>query len=48
MNDTQITFSASEWAVWLAREADRLRRVYLISPGHLIAEYRREREITRG
>lgn len=45
MNDT---FSSAEWTTWLAGEEDRLRKVYLISPGHLIAEHRREREITRG
>lgn len=48
MNCAQNTLSTSEWAEWLDREADRLRRVYLTSPGHLIAEYRQEREITRG
>ena len=43
-----MPFTATEWATWLAQEENRLRKVYLISPGHLIAEHRREREITHG
>ncbi len=41
-------FSASEWAEWLADAERRQREVYRLSPERLIAEYRREREITRG
>jgi len=48
METAQTPFTATEWATWLAQEERRLRKVYLISPGHLIAEHRREREITRG
>jgi hypothetical protein len=48
METAQTPFTANDWATWLAQEENRLRKVYLISPGHLIAEHRREREITRG
>ena len=48
METAQTTFTANDWATWLAQEENRLRKVYLISPEHLIAEHRREREITRG
>ena len=41
-------FTATEWAAWLADSERRLSKVYRLSPGHLVAEYRREREITRG
>lgn len=40
--------TASEWASWLKEAGRKLREVYLLSPDRLIAEYRREREITRG
>lgn len=40
--------TSSEWAAWLAKEEGRLREVYVLSPERLIAEYRREHEITRG
>lgn len=40
--------SATEWATWLAEAERRLREVYKLSPERLIAEYRREREVTRG
>ena len=36
------------WAVWLADAERRLCDVYRLSPQHLVAEYRREREITHG
>ena len=48
MKAAPTLITAAEWADWLAGEEKRLRQVYLISPGHLIAEHRREREITRG
>lgn len=48
METALIPFTSAEWSTWLAQEESRLRNVYLISPGHLIAEHRREREITRG
>lgn len=41
-------FTAIEWASWLEDAERRTREVYKLSPKHLIAEYRREREITRG
>lgn len=40
--------TAQEWGSWLADSELRLREVYKLSPGHLIAEYRRERGITSG
>ncbi len=40
-------FSASNWTEWLGDAERRLREVYRLSPERLIAEYRREREITR-
>ena len=39
--------TAAEWASWLGEAERRLREVYRLSPERLIAEYRREREITR-
>jgi len=41
-------FTITEWATWLADAERRLREVYRLSPERLIAEYRREREVTRG
>lgn len=40
--------SATEWVDWLAEAERRSKDVYKRSPERLIAEYRREREITRG
>lgn len=37
-----------EWAVWLTDAERRFCEVYQLSPERLVAEYRREREITRG
>jgi hypothetical protein len=41
-------FNAQEWFNWLNEAEQRTREVYRLSPERLIAEYRREREITRG
>lgn len=41
-------FSASKWAEWLADAERRQQEVYRLSPERLIAEYRHERDITRG
>jgi len=48
METGKTSFTSADWAAWLEGEEARLRKVYLISPGHLIAEHRREREVTRG
>lgn len=48
METATRVFTAADWAIWLAKAERRLREVYRLSPERLIAEYRREREITRG
>jgi hypothetical protein len=48
MEAAPTPLTATEWAIHLAQEEERLRKVYLLSPGHLIAESRQERKITRG
>ena len=48
MGSVSTVPTSSEWASWLADAEHRLREVYRLSPERLIAEYRREREITRG
>ena len=48
MEAASTPLTATEWAAHLAQEEARLRNVYLLSPGHLIAEHRHEREITGG
>ena len=40
--------TGDEWSVWLADSERRQREVFRLSPERLVAEYRREREITRG
>ncbi|SFM23769.1 hypothetical protein SAMN05421830_1251 [Desulfomicrobium norvegicum] len=48
MDFASVAPTSSEWSKWLADAERRLRQVYLLSPERLIAEYRREGEITRG
>lgn len=48
MNRPPPAPTADEWARWLADAERRLLEVYRLSPERLVAEYRREREITRG
>ncbi len=48
MNHAPKEISESEWNAWLIEAERRLREVYKLSPERLIAEHRREREITRG
>ncbi|RRK01877.1 DUF3883 domain-containing protein [Opitutaceae bacterium TAV3] len=38
----------TQWKEWLADTERRQREVFRLSPDRLVAEYRREREITRG
>jgi len=40
--------TSEAWAAWLADAERRQREVFRLSPERLIAEHRREREITRG
>ncbi len=42
------SLSAQFWTAWLAKSERRLSEVYLLSPSHLVAQSRREREIARG
>jgi len=39
--------STDEWVAWLLSQEDQRINIYLISPDQLIADYRRERQITR-
>lgn len=48
MKDLPASPLASDWATWLADAERRSLNVYQLSPERLIAEYRREREISRG
>jgi hypothetical protein len=48
MNTSSVSYQPLNWLDWLAEAERRLIEVYRLSPERLIAEYRREREITRG
>ena len=48
MENAPSPFTATDWAAWLEEAESCTRKVYKLSPERLIAEYRREREITRG
>lgn len=48
MGSVSTVPTSSEWAAWLADAEHRQQEVYRLSPERLIAEYRRERETSRG
>jgi hypothetical protein len=39
--------STDDWNVWLSQQEEQRINIYSISPDQLIADYRRERQITR-
>lgn len=45
-NDSWIPETSAEWFSWLTREERKTREAYLAKPATLIADYRKEKEIT--
>lgn len=48
LQDQYIPQSADEWLEWIAEQEARTLRVYIEDPDRLIADYRREKQISRG
>ena len=47
IDDAWIPATALEWFTWLSNEEQKTRNSYLAKPASMIADYRRERAITR-